>query len=100
MALKSADSITSRIFQVNNIPYCNHVCRYEVYWYFLLLTCLHEVYWYIWPYFQNLRYIGMSTIVYEVNWMFPYLVLSIVVDLSIDLQLYRYAQAKAKAACA
>ena len=70
MALKSADSITSRIFQVNNIPYCNHVCRWGilVFW---LLTCLHEVYWYIWPYFQNLRYIGMSTIVYEVNWMFP-----------------------------
>ena len=74
MALKSADSITSRIFHVNNIPYCNHVCRYEVYWYFVLLTCLHEVYWYIWPYFQNLRYIGMSTIVYEVNWMFPIII--------------------------
>ena len=75
MALKSADSITSRIFHVNNIPYCNHVCRWGilVFW---LLTCLHEVYWYIWPYFQNLRYIGMSTIVYEVNWMFPYILCS------------------------
>ena len=46
----------------------------------------------------------MSTIVYEVNWMFPYLgipsTIYAVVDLARSIYRSTAAQAKAKAACA